>query len=476
MSREAEEFAALLREVKERSGFSYGVLARKLHTSTSTLHRYCNGDAVPMEYGAVERFARACRATPGELRELRLRWEAADEQRGRKVPAGPPEASGGEAGAEPDASAPSASVPGPEPASAPEAPPPASAPEPEVAHRPEEISAVSGPLPPGGVDGSGSRPTRRRTLLAGVAVVLVAVVAVLLTRAQIEGNDDGRQRETTAFGGEEEREGTVVTDDAGVPHGPERPPSPNAPDGTGGTEAADDAAVPDDPVDGGTLPPPRTPEETRERTGTDPAPVGDPAPVRVSTRPHAFPDPCSRRYLLNRPPEEVPPPPFEQDAPAWVAASGAVTAEEQFVEITVQGVGEGTVILRDLHVRLVAKGAPLPWNDYGTGVGCGGNVPTHELEVDLDAGRPVAVPGSDLHAFPHKVSGDDPLVLYVTAHTDDHDVRWYLELEWVAGDRHGTVRVDDGGEPFRTSGARGRPAYVYPLGADGWTEAPPGGG
>ncbi|MBB0230661.1 helix-turn-helix domain-containing protein [Streptomyces calidiresistens] len=94
MSREAEEFAALLREVKERSGFSYGALARKLHTSTSTLHRYCNGEAVPMEYGAVERFARACRATPGELRELRLRWEAADEQRGRKAPPGPPEGSG----------------------------------------------------------------------------------------------------------------------------------------------------------------------------------------------------------------------------------------------------------------------------------------------------------------------------------------------------------------------------------------------
>ncbi|MCE7080642.1 helix-turn-helix transcriptional regulator [Streptomyces sp. ST2-7A] len=480
MSREAEEFAALLREVKERSGSSYGVLARKLHTSTSTLHRYCNGEAVPMEYGSVERFARACRATPGELRELRLRWEAADEQRGRKVPPGPPEVSEGEGGTEPDTSAPSASVPGPEPASAPEAPPPAPDPEPGSARLSGEGPTVSGPFPPGRVGGVRSRPTRRRALLAGVAVVLVAVMAVLLTRAQIGGNDDGRQRETTAIVGEEEREGTAVTDDAGVPHGPEAPPSPNAPDGTGGIDAADDAADdaagPDDPADAGTLPPPRAPEETGERAGTDPASPGDSVPLRVSTRPHAFPDPCSRHYLLNRPPDEVPPPPFEQDAPAWVAASGAVTAGEQFVELTVQGVGEGTVILRDLHVRLVAKGPPLPWNDYAMGVGCGGNVPTHPLEVDLDAGRPVATPGSDLHAFPHKVSGSDPLVLYVTARTDDHDVRWYLELEWVVGDRHGTVRVDDAGEPFRTSGARGRPAYIYPLGTDGWTEAPHGGG
>ncbi len=42
----AADFAALLRELKDRSGLSYGVLAKRLHMSTSTLHRYCNGDAV----------------------------------------------------------------------------------------------------------------------------------------------------------------------------------------------------------------------------------------------------------------------------------------------------------------------------------------------------------------------------------------------------------------------------------------------
>ena len=61
---ESEQFAALLRELKDRSGRSYGVLAGKLHMSTSTLHRYCNGDAVPNEYAPVERLARLCGATP----------------------------------------------------------------------------------------------------------------------------------------------------------------------------------------------------------------------------------------------------------------------------------------------------------------------------------------------------------------------------------------------------------------------------
>src|SRR5882757_837459 len=74
----ADEFASLLRELKDRSGLSYGALAKRLHMSTSTLHRYCNGTAVPHEYAPAERLARVCRATPQELMELHRRWILAD--------------------------------------------------------------------------------------------------------------------------------------------------------------------------------------------------------------------------------------------------------------------------------------------------------------------------------------------------------------------------------------------------------------
>ncbi|WP_408055627.1 helix-turn-helix domain-containing protein, partial [Streptomyces apricus] len=79
-----DEFTDLLRQLKERSGLSYGVLAKRLHTSASTLHRYVNGDAVPADYAPVERFARVCRATPEELVELHRRWVLADALRGQK--------------------------------------------------------------------------------------------------------------------------------------------------------------------------------------------------------------------------------------------------------------------------------------------------------------------------------------------------------------------------------------------------------
>ncbi|WP_333745046.1 helix-turn-helix transcriptional regulator, partial [Streptomyces ardesiacus] len=91
-----DDFAGLLRELKERSGLSYGALGKRLHMSGSTLHRYVSGEVVPVEFAPVERLARVCRATPEELLELHRRWIRADALRGVKK--GGPE--GGGAGAE----------------------------------------------------------------------------------------------------------------------------------------------------------------------------------------------------------------------------------------------------------------------------------------------------------------------------------------------------------------------------------------
>ncbi|NGN68409.1 helix-turn-helix domain-containing protein, partial [Streptomyces sp. A7024] len=80
-----EVFATQLRALKERSGRSYGALAGRLHMSVSTLHRYCNGDAVPADYAPVERLARLCGATDDELVELHRRWLRADAARRRRA-------------------------------------------------------------------------------------------------------------------------------------------------------------------------------------------------------------------------------------------------------------------------------------------------------------------------------------------------------------------------------------------------------
>src|SRR4051794_5355408 len=69
-----DEFAELLRTMKNRSGRSYDALARRVNMSSSALHRYCSGDTVPTEFETVARLGTICRASPEGLLELHRRW------------------------------------------------------------------------------------------------------------------------------------------------------------------------------------------------------------------------------------------------------------------------------------------------------------------------------------------------------------------------------------------------------------------
>ncbi|MEU2915488.1 helix-turn-helix domain-containing protein [Streptomyces massasporeus] len=469
----AAAFAALLGELKERSGLSYGVLAKRLHMSTSTLHRYCNGDAVPTDYAPVERLARLCKASPEELVELHRRWVLADAGRVRKGSGGTGNGvtrgagSGGPAAGSgvSDVSAPevaASEVSSPEVASsevaASEVPPPEAA---------SSETVVSEPAEPAGP------PRPRRALLVGVAVAVVLGGVGLAVAVPSGGSDDEGRRGVAAAsggGGGQAGKGTAAS------------VSPSA-----GSSSADSKDKGKD-QDGkgkagkgkGEGPASASPTSASPGTGTgtgagdtgrDNAPAS--APLTVDTEPHAWESPCSQRYLIDLPPGRVGPPPPEQDAPGWVAANGAVSSGEQFLKLTVQGKGQETVVVKRLTVRMAGKRAPLAWNDYAMGypgVGCGGGVPTRFFTVALDAARPGVVPEAGHADFPFKVSESDPEVYYIRADASAYDVSWYLELAWSSGDRTGTLTVNDHGRPFRTSGNNGRPAYEFPLGGEKWVK------
>ncbi|MFE6904351.1 helix-turn-helix domain-containing protein [Streptomyces sp. NPDC057717] len=399
------EFATLLRGLKERSGLSYGVLAKRLHMSTSTLHRYCNGDAVPVDYAPVERLARLCKAGSEELVELHRLWVLADAARRTKPVA---------AAEEPPAVAP-APVPDAEPVPAP-----------------------------------GKRRARRTVLLAAaVAVVVAGGAGAFAVHLAGGGSGDG--------GGQKDRAGATSSV-------------------TQGARSADPSGTAS-PSPGHKHKPSAGPSRSDAPAGAAPGTPSAPAagegagtPLTVATTPYVYEDPCSQHFLIDRPPAEVPPPPLEQDAPNWVGAIGAVASGEQFIKLTVQGTGSDTVVLQDLDVRVMKSGAPLAWNDYSMGVGCGGGVGTKSFGVDLDAPRPVSVPRNGQRDFPYKVSESDPEVFYIKANTKAHDVSWVLELTWSSGTRHGVLKVDDQGRAFRTSADVGRPGYDYPIGAGSWGE------
>ncbi|GGZ79489.1 helix-turn-helix domain-containing protein [Streptomyces echinoruber] len=477
---EAEALAELLRELKERSGLSYGALAKRLHMSTSTLHRYCSGSAVPADYAPVERFARVCRASPEELVELHRRWILADAARGRKGP-GPDGAARGAGAGEPGrAPAPDGLASGAgdrlaRPA-APDGPPSGAAGPADASGGPsgtaggtEPESASSGLREPGGsgepLAGGASpsapvRPRRRRTALiaSGAAAAVLGAVA-LAAHLPSSGGDGGDRRVAEAAA---PATGTGTGRANGRSPSASASPSPSR-SGRTGTPSA---PAPQSPAHGGggaahggggTA---RGGGLAAERTGG--------VPIAVAVRPYVYSSPCSQHFLVDSEPEQVGPPAGEQDAPRWAAAYGAVSSGERRVALTVQGTGKETVVLEALHVRVVAKGAPLAWNDYSMGVGCGGDVDTSAFDIDLDSGSPTVTVKKGRRDFPYKVSESDPEVFYLTARTKAHDVRWDLTLDWSSGNRRGTVHIDDGGVPFRTSADVGRPGYDYPLGGGEW--------
>lgn len=439
---DADTFAGLLRELKERSGLSYGALARRLHLSTSTLHRYCNGSAVPADYAPVERLARVCRATPEELVELHRRWILADAARGRKgsTPDGAATARGTVAAeaAEAEAAEAEATAPETEKPAAEEAEP--QNPEPVRAPADDPVvgsTAPSAPEPP---------PRRRRTALiaTGAAAAVLGAVVLAVSLPSSSGDDRGQQAARPTGTGSAPSGGPA--DDrrpsaSGSP-APSRSAKAGAPSASAPESVAPDGADAEQPAGG--------------------------APINVATRPYTYEGPCSQHFLVNDEPEQIGPPANEPDAPRWAAAYGAVSSGEQRLALTLQGTGQDTVVLEALHVRVVTKNAPLAWNDYAMGSGCGGNVSTKSFDVDLDNGSPTVSVKNGQRDFPYKISESDPEVFYVTAHTTAHDVRWDLSLDWSSGDRRGTVRIDNKGTPFRTSAQADRPSYHYPLGGSEW--------
>lgn len=676
-AKEVEDFAERLRALKERSGRSYGSLATRLHVSTSTLHRYCNGDAVPAEYASVERFARLCGATPEELLALHRRWILADASRRRAREADRESATGrpvtdGTAsaprGGVADRPAADGTAPGPEAdARCGDSEPRPSADAREGDDDPSDNSgtaatpgarpdtgrhrghvAASGPGPvtdtprgapaPTGPAGDGTGPEaggRSRD-----AQPYAAADARQDTADERQGTAD--ERHNTA----DERQGTATPADAsratptsgvpaahrtatatgpssggqgsarrggaahqdGNPRNPrqrgdtrdtgdtgdtrdttERAVGARAPSAAAGQAqphaAPTDKTAPTDDAgsaatarrrlravsgsDGGTAvvsrarrpwallagaaavvvlavtavevrPPgedgrkdaaasPRSAAPSsrphagptarghldRQKTDGDDAsgqPRGDekdgkgergkeqranggasgsPAPgtskgpdgggstqvpLTLSTRSHVWENGCGHRYLIDRSPSEVAPPPTEQDAPTWAAAHDAVHGGTTNVEVTVQGRASSAVVLQALHVRVVGRRTPLAWSSFAMDNGCGGSLTPRAFSVNLDAARPLARPtegndaGKPIPAvrFPYRVSASDPEVLLVNARTAGCDCSWYLELDWTSGGRSGTLRIDDHGSPFRTSSIKGRPQYAYDYTDGSW--------
>ncbi len=454
MTTETADFACLLRRLKERSGRSYGVLAGQMHLSVSTLHRYCNGDAVPLEFAPVERLARLCGASREEMVELHRQWIVADERRRRgRSPSAPapapapkdPEGPGspGSPDADPDASADAEAG-----ASA-----GAGAGAGTSAGADTDADDGDGPSPDAAPPASAA-PTRKRLRFALAALALASLALPAALALEGAPAKDARRDSRGAA-----RLPTAGDHPAGTPKD-SLSPAPSA---------AKDSPAPGDKDERGPSASARPEARDASRAPAAGKGKGDPSAPQVGVSSYNWDGPCGAYYLLQQKPEHVPPPPPPQDTRGWARALGGVDAGHLRLQLTATGSTDEAVVLTSLHVRVVGKRAALPWSAYSMAEGCGGGVIPQSFDIDLDFDRPttkpvagqngdIVVPAKD---FPFKVSTQDPQVFNLDLHTEGHDVSWYLELGWSSGDRQGTVRIDDGGKPFRTSAIDDRERFSY---------------
>ncbi|MEU9135880.1 helix-turn-helix transcriptional regulator [Streptomyces sp. NPDC048404] len=453
----------MLRQLKARSDRSYASLARHLNMNASTLHRYCSGEAVPLGFAPVERFAALCGAAPAQRVELHRLWvlAVAARQRSRTTPgadSGPPPPSA--------PSAPSAAVSvssGPSDSTSPsatpspheaEAAPPGSSPVTTETAETTRTTAETGPEH----TGAPRRPWYRRR----VAVAAAVVTALFVTLGSLSALPSGH----AATDAGDRVSGAPTGKAAGdARHGSATPSaSPSAKHGR-----ASGSPSPSASGSGGTSPSPSTsPSRKAASAGT---------PLTWTVNSHRWAVGCAHNYVIDKAPDQVPPPPAPQDASPWARTQNGVHGGQTLVDITVQGQTDAAVVLEALRVRVVGRSAPLKGTAYFTGGGCGGSMGPGSFAVDLDMDRPIARPvpsdddgtGSKTLSMPFQVSVKDPQVLMVDAQTESCDCRWYLELDWSSRGRTGTVRIDDEGNPFRTSGIKDLPQYWYRE--NGWTLA-----
>nr|WP_203600054.1 helix-turn-helix transcriptional regulator [Streptomyces sp. SID9727] len=444
----------MLKKLKDRSGRSYGVLAGRLHVSTSTLHRYCNGDAVPGEFAPVERFARLCGATADEMVEVHRRWILADAARGRGKAEAPVPAEAVKpvpvepevvepSRAEPEVVEPSRAEPVPAEPARRETEPVALEPVREEAPAPSRWRRAS---------------ARTRVLLAAAAVVALTVpTAVVIGQLKQTGSDAA----TGAPGASE----TTAGQDADAVS-----PSPYSPSPSVSASKRPSASA----TTGSASPSARTSPSASRTTGAPEGGTGRPPTVTISS--YNWEEPCGQFYLLGQDPATVPPPPPPKGTRGWARALGGVDGGAMKLELTVQGTSAQAVVLTGLRVKVLSQRAPVQQPAFSMGEGCGSGIEPQSFDVDLDDSRPAlkpvagkqgdeTVPAKD---FPFRVSSSDVEVFDLDAHVEGHDVSWYLELDWSSGGRTGTLRVDDGGKPFRTSSIAGRPEYYYRYDTSVW--------
>lgn len=162
-------------------------------------------------------------------------------------------------------------------------------------------------------------------------------------------------------------------------------------------------------------------------------------------------------FVVPRPIDRIPAPP-NGDSPEgryrWAHDLRGVDASSTLTRVTITGAESTPVILQGLRVRVDERRPPLRGSHLGY-FGVGAPQSVRYVEVDLSADPPtwrfIGQEGEPEEHFPLRVSASETEVFDVQAVKARGDISWHLELEYTADGEQDILRIDDHGQPFRTT-------------------------
>jgi hypothetical protein len=172
-------------------------------------------------------------------------------------------------------------------------------------------------------------------------------------------------------------------------------------------------------------------------------------------------------FVVSRPISQVPAPP-NGDSPegrfSWARDMGGVDATESLIRVLVAGKDASPVVLQGLRVKVAERGPPLKGTLLSY-FGLGAPQSVRYIQIDLSKDPPswdyIGPRGAPEEHFPLRVTSSDTEVLDISAFDIHRDTKWYLELQYTADGEQRTARIDDGGQPFRTTGSGAAERYGW---------------
>jgi hypothetical protein len=175
-------------------------------------------------------------------------------------------------------------------------------------------------------------------------------------------------------------------------------------------------------------------------------------------------------WVFPGPPSHLPQMPMPKSNPVpgqinpidqWVQNYGGVPASGDYYELTLSALTSKAVTITDITIQVSKSMSPVsgvyPKPETG---GCGGFTP-NAFVANLDTTPPTvtATNGggvSDQTApkavkLPHVIDEAHPEIWYFSAVTTKCTCAWTATVHWTAGDRHGTMKIDDNGKPYIVS-------------------------